>query len=103
MIPGIPKMIGGIEHIVPPLSLGGLEFYGEAIEAFQEGKTGLAGFSVVTDVVFAALKRNYPDVTRDFVKEGIGLEDAGDFLIAVMDVSGINRKALEAGKATAGQ
>lgn len=103
MIPGIPKTIGGTEYIVPPVSLGTLEVYGDAIHEFEKGTLGLAGFKVVTDVVFAALKRNYPDITREFIKDNIGLEDAGDYFTAVMDVSGMKRKALEAGKATAGQ
>jgi hypothetical protein len=103
MILGIPMPIGGVEYIVPPLSLGSLEEYGDAIDDFQSGNLGLKGFSIVIDVVLAALKRNYPDMTRDMVKNGIDLAEAGDFFANVMDVSGLRRKALEAGKATAGQ
>lgn len=103
MILGIPMTIGTTEYVVPPLSLGSLEEYGEAIDDFQSGKLGLKGFSIVIDVVLAALKRNYPDMTRDVVKNGIDLAEAGDFFANVMDISGLRRKALEAGKATAGQ
>ena len=95
-VKGIPVEIGGIIRIVPPLSLGALEQLHEPLSKFTADATDMSSISVVTDATYAALKRNYPDITREEVADGIGLENMNDVLEAVMDVSGLKRKAKEA-------
>lgn len=83
--------LGGADYIVPPLNLGALELYEERIEEFQRGTEGLAGLSIVVDVTLAALKRNYPNITREMVASGIDLADAASVFRSVMEISGITR------------
>lgn len=95
-VKGIPVDIGGTILIVPPLSLGALEQLHEPLNRFTAESFNMANVVVVVDAAYAALKRNYPDLTRQEVADGIGLENMNDVLEAVMDVSGLKRKEKEA-------
>lgn len=95
-VKGIPVSIGGVIRVVPPLSLGALEQLHEPISKFKADVADMGSITVVVDATFAALKRNYPDITRDEVADGIGLENMTDVFEAVTDVSGLKRKAIEA-------
>lgn len=95
--PGIILKIGGIDHVVPTLSLGALEKYQAGLAGFLAGSGGaFEGAGVVIDATFAALKRNYPDITRETVAEGIDLGSMADFATAILDIGGQKRKRLEA-------
>ena len=98
---GIELVLGGETWVVPPLSLGALEQLQPKLKAFTGDVMDGAQLGVVLDVTHAALRRNYPDITRETVGEMI---DVGTFMSvfeAVMDVSGVRRKAAEAEKAGA--
>lgn len=83
---------------VPPLSLGDLELLQERLGALQLGAADAKSVATTIDATFAALKRNYPDITRDQVANMLDLENMVDVLECVMDVSGVKRKAAEAAK-----
>lgn len=102
MIKGIKQNLGGEDYIVPPLSLGALEDMQESLSAFT-GDTSPASIKTVVDAVTRALQRNYPSMTRDQVREFIGLENMAEIMEAVMDVSGLKRKEIEAGEVPPGQ
>lgn len=94
-IKGIPLQLGGKTYIVPPLNLGALEQLQDRLEKF-DGGIGKENISTVLDATTAALKRNYPDITRDQVSELIDVGNMGEVMEAVMDVSGLKRQAQEA-------
>lgn len=100
MIKGITIDLGGADYVVPPLSIGSLERLQDRIEAF-EGGMGKESVSLMVDVAEAALKRNYPDITRDSLVEIMDVSNMEDIFSAVMDVSGLKRKAIDAGEAEA--
>lgn len=102
-VKGIPVEIGGQTLIVPPLSLGALEQLHEPLSKFQKDSNDMSSVGVVVDATHAALKRNYPDIKREDVAEGIGLENMNDVIEAVMDVSGLKRKAKEAAADNSGK
>lgn len=91
---GIKRNLGGTDYIIPPLSLGAMEVMQERLEAFQGG-TDMASIKVVVDATHAALKRNYPDITRDDVAEVVDLGNMQEVMECVMDVSGLKRKSIE--------
>lgn len=91
---GIKKEIGGVEYIIPPISLGTLEQMQERITQVTDS-TDASSVSTVIDATHASLKRNYPDITREHVADIIDVENMMDIYEAVMDVSGLKRKALE--------
>lgn len=80
MIPGIELTLGGTKFTVPPLSLG-------AIERFQDALKSAPTPSLVIDVATASLRRNYPDMTREDVAEIVDTENCNAVFAAIMGVS----------------
>lgn len=102
-IKGLPVVLGGDTYIVPPIALGALEQLQERITSFTGDVTDLKQVATVIDAAHSALKRNYPDMTRDQVADLIDVGNMADVFEAVMDVSGLKRKGIEAqGEATPG-
>ena len=103
-VKGVPVVLGGDTYIVPPIALGALEQLQERIASFTGDVTDLKQVATVIDAAHSALKRNYPDMTRDQVADVIDVGNMADVFEAVMDVSGLKRKGLEAqGEATPGK
>jgi hypothetical protein len=105
-VKGIPLELGGVTRIVPPLSLGALEQLQDGLANFTGDIREPQQITTLIAAAHSALRRNYPDVTREDVADWIDLENALQVMEAVMDVSGLKRKAKEAalaqGEATAG-
>lgn len=103
-VKGVPVVLGGDIYIVPPIALGALEQLQERIASFTGDVTDLKQVATVIDAAHSALKRNYPDMTRDQVADVIDVGNMADVFEAVMDVSGLKRKGLETqGEATPGE
>lgn len=94
--PGIVKVLGGVEYVIPPISLGALQQLHGRITQFSD-QVDAESINTVIDVTHAALKRNYPDITLEEVKELVDVGNMFELFEAVMDVSGMKRKAIEAG------
>lgn len=98
MIKGIKVNLGGTDYIVPPLSLGALELYQDELETFT-GAIDKASTTLTINIGTAALRRNYPDLTREQVADMIDVANMMEVFEAVMDVSGLKRKAEDSGEA----
>ncbi|HNA67279.1 MAG TPA: hypothetical protein PLN96_05125 [Zoogloea sp.] len=98
MIKGITLHLAGTDYDVPPIALGDLERLQDRIAGFQGGldKDSVA---TVIDAAHAALKRNYPEITRETVAGLVDVANMGEVFSAVMDVSGLLRKERDAGEA----
>lgn len=94
MIKGILLDLGGTRYEVPPLALGDLERLQDRLGAYQGGLDA-ASVGTVLDVAHAALRRNYPELTRERIGELVDLGNMADVFEAVMDVSGLKRRAQE--------
>lgn len=102
---GITLNLGGVDYVMPPISLGALEQLQARVGDFTGDVTDSKQVSTVIDSAHASLIRNYPEITREEVAELIDIGNMADVFAAVMDVSGLKRKALEepqAGEAQAG-
>lgn len=97
MIPGIELELAGTVYIVPPLTLASMEKLQGQLSAF-DGTMQPDSVKTVIDCAYLAIKRNYPDITREQVAEMIDLSDMADVMAAVMRVSGIKKKEAGAGK-----
>lgn len=104
-IPGVTLSLGGVDYILPPLSIHALIQLKPRIDAFTQADdpTSLESLNTVVDAAHAALQRNYPDITPDDVGKLIDLANMQDVLQCVMDVSGAIRKAQEKGEWQPGQ
>lgn len=93
-IPGKAISLSGEEYVVPPLSLASMETNGDRIGQFRGGVDAQSA-SIVIDVVHAALLRNYPELTREEVANGLDLGNMNDAFEAVLNLSGYQAKAEE--------
>lgn len=95
LIKGVPLEIGGERFECPPLALGDLELMQERLEAFQAAGSSIDRESIrtVIDAVLAALRRNYPDLTRERIAELLDVGNMHRAMLAVMGVSGAQERA----------
>ena len=98
-IKGIPVEFGDETLVVPPLALGALEQLQDRIAKFKGDVGDKDQVATVIDAAHSALKRNYPDLSREEVADMIDVGNMAEVFEAVMDISGLKRKALEAGEA----
>lgn len=96
---GIPFNFDGRVLIIPPLSLGAMEKMQDRLTSVRDGRVDQEAIAATIETVHAALRRNYPDMTREEVADLIDLENMQDVMACAMDVGGLKRKALEASKA----
>lgn len=107
---GLPRFKGvtvefanGDKLIVPPLSLGQVELLQDKLTKFS-GALDPESVALVIEATTMALTRNYPEITREKVKdELVDLANMEAVMLAVMDVSGLRRKEQELGEAGPGK
>jgi hypothetical protein len=82
--------IGGNKYIIPALSLGPLKRLRERIRKVTTGDaTEEEAQEVTSQAIYAALKRNYPEITLEFVEEEIvDLVNCRQLLGVVLNASG---------------
>lgn len=69
-IPGVEVDLGGTVYIVPPLSLGSIEFLQKRIAAYiDNGVMHPDSVGTVLEAARQALRRNYPDLGRAWVEQ----------------------------------
>lgn len=94
-VKGIRLLLGGRDWVVPPLNLAALEQLQEQLARFSGGLDA-DSVALVLDATTAALRRNYPDITREQVADMLDVANMAEVMEAVMDVSGLKRQAQEA-------
>lgn len=101
MIDGIVVKMSGEEYIVPPLSFKQLRSLQPrlALLSSVNGIPTTEQLEAVSEVVHAALSRNYPDLTADAVNDMLDLGNMGAIIPAIMGVSGL----VTAGEGSAGK
>jgi hypothetical protein len=95
-IKGISLDLAGQLLVVPPLSLGAMEQLQDSLASFTGDISDRKQVATAIDAAHAALRRNYPEMTREDVAELVDVSNMVDVFQAVMDVSGARRKAAEA-------
>jgi hypothetical protein len=103
MIPGVTVAMGGLDWIVPPLTLGQLRRLMPKVRQLTEigASMGEPQISVLVDIVTAALQRNYPEMTTDQVENFLDLGNASAVLNAVLTGSGLKPSGAAVGEARA--
>jgi hypothetical protein len=96
---GQPIELGGVVYTIPPLSLGAVELYEEQLEQ-MESLPRAAQLRLIVDVAFAAMRRNYPAMTRAEVAELVDLANANQVYAAVMasTIPAVDPEASKAGE-----
>jgi hypothetical protein len=95
------EFANGETLVVPPLNLASIELLQDRLANFKGG-LDKESISLVIDAAHMALKRNYPDITVEAIKNDlVDLSNMESVMGMVMDVSGLKRKEIEQGEAKA--
>lgn len=94
-IPGIEYDFGaGRVYTLPPLTMGAMERLQKGLAALSTAEAlSPESITTIVDAAHAALRRNYPSMTREEVADLVDVGNMFDVVGAVLDVSGIKRKA----------
>jgi hypothetical protein len=92
---GITLTLGDRDYVVPPLNFRTLQALQSRLEKFSGG-VDAESLDLVVDSLHGAITRNYPTLTRDDCIDMLDLGNMEEVMQAVMDVSGLKRKSLDA-------
>lgn len=92
-VPGKEMQLGGKDFILPPLNAAAVKQYRDQISAVFVGQ--LPDIELVSKLAYAALKRNYPEITAEQVDDMIDYGNMLDVWENLMNLSGL---AISAGK-----
>jgi len=84
---------------LPPLNLGALERLQDKLS--KVGPMDLQSMQTILEAIRLALRRNYRGVPLWLIEQTLDLANMQDMMGALMDISGLKRKEIEAGKALA--
>lgn len=92
-------IIGDEEYIIPALSLGQIKRFLKKIEQMQEGvnQGGVENFDTISQIIHAALSRNYPALTIEDLDEMLDMSNLMTIFNAVLGASGFAQGELLAG------
>lgn len=92
MIRGTVIELDGKKYLLPPLNAAALELHAEFIqEAMGNGlaeKDAIRGVSTIAELVWLALKRNYPEIELAEVKAQIDFGNMQDMMALLFKTSG---------------
>jgi len=100
MIAGHKMHLGDTEYVIPPLTLGTIEEYQEKLSNYQGG-TDKESVTLVLELGLRGLRRNYPELTMEVLKEQIDMGNMSNFFMALMGQSRLIPKENETGGAEA--
>ena len=86
LLDGVTMRIGRLDYVVPPLNLRGVK-RAQALAPQFEGE-GTASIDAGIEVIWLALMRNYPEVTREQLEEDIDLGNLEQLVHAVLKIAG---------------
>jgi hypothetical protein len=89
-----------IDLIVPPLNLDSLQAMESRLKALKTDPD-IVSMKTMVDALEHALKRNYRGVPRWLISQTLDVGNMSDLTLAFMDLGGMKRKEIEAGKALA--
>jgi hypothetical protein len=101
MIRGTVIELGDQNWILPPANVATMELHADFFKGAAKGDLDAEGafdkLPVIADIVFRSLKRNYPDITLDFVKDHVDMGNMEELMSSVFSTSGLV-KAIPAGE-----
>ena len=93
---GIRFNMAGQVLVIPSITFAELESLKVKIKNFSDDLSDPACIAAMIDAIHSAIKRNYPEITRETVADGIDFENMEELLDIVMDIHGSKRKQIAA-------
>lgn len=100
MIDGKQITLAGEKYTLAPVPLSGLAAVGEKLALIGTEISAEAAGALV-ECVWRGLRRNHPEVTREFVDENIDTRNSAEIIAAFVSVNGFVPK--DAGEGAAGE
>ena len=101
---GVKVMIGGAEYVVPPLNLRQIKQFQDTIGEQMKKASAASGDGLnlteldsMKEVILAAMQRNYPELSAEWIDENIDMGNLISVFVAAMGVSGLKKAAAELG------
>lgn len=98
MIPGIPVNFGGTDYVLPPMNLRiQLEEPTKSdVELLQKNNAADQSqfLNAAVNVILACAKRNYPDISRDTIIDGVDSGDLPGLVVALLTKTGFTPRPL---------
>ena len=99
MIPGTVITMGGKKYLLPPLNVAAMELHKDFLKKAAKGdidpETAIDQIGTVAELVFLALKRNYPEITQAEVSEHVDFGNMADLLQNAFKTSGFEQSTGE--------
>lgn len=95
MVDGEEIILSGETYTIPPIPLSGLAKIGAGLSAISAQITE-ESVTPLVDAVYHSLRRNYPEITRAVVDNGIDLKNVEAVLLAFQKVNGFDAVKEEA-------
>lgn len=89
-VPGRRINLGGVLYLVPCLSLAQLEANAEKLEQITSLEEDPKGFlrpgvvGSIIDLAYVAMRRNYPELTRETLASQVGIGDLARLIPAIL-------------------
>ncbi len=99
LIDGVKVTIGRRDFIVPPLNLKAVKRVGQLVPVMMAADGSVESIDAAIEVIHLALKRNYPELTRDELEEELDLANLAPISMVIAEASGLVPKA-EPGQTT---
>lgn len=93
---GTSLQLGRTTYVVPPLSLGAVKKVAKRIEGFAKLSVE-EQMDLTAEIALLALRRNYPEITREQIEDLLDLRNMETVFKAVVDVSGFTAQRVEVG------
>lgn len=100
MVDGKSINLGGQDYVLPPCPLSGLAKLGDRLKLIGTGMSEEA-IESLTDGIFFSLRRNYPEIKREFVHDNIDLLNIHAVVDAFIAVNGFQKAVEASGEQTA--
>ncbi len=92
MLDGIQVKMGGREFIIPPLNFSSLRKYLPKIQEMMAEKDPLKLLDINSEILLAALRRNYPELKIDELEELLDFKNVQEIIEALMEASGLKKQ-----------
>lgn len=93
MIPGIDLKLNGTVYVLPPLNLASVRRHREVLAKMQASLA--PDIEIVGDLVFEPLRRNYPEIDKSIIEDGLDYGNVFDAFVGLMNLSELVKKTGE--------
>ena len=101
LTPGATVVLGGHAYVLPPIPFAGLKRYAKQLAEYDgrvlDNDDSIALAEVQISLVLAALQRNYPEASQEWLENVIGIEQVQELYAVAMNASGITAQGQEQG------